>query len=99
MKSELVPTKPRQTYHIAYLAYVCYRYSDCGDRVSLDGVAARGLVNGRDPTHSVGRDEVGTFRRNQDKLTISPILLLYIIDITTVAVRLVWMAWPPLASI
>ena len=31
-----------------------------GGRVSLDGVAARGLVNGRDPARSVGRDGVGT---------------------------------------
>ena len=31
-----------------------------GGRVSLDGVAARGLVNGRDPRRSRGRDEVGT---------------------------------------
>ena len=31
-----------------------------GNRVSLDGVAARGLVNGRGPTRSVGRDGVGT---------------------------------------
>ena len=29
-------------------------------RVSLDGVAARGLVNGRGPRRSRGRDEVGT---------------------------------------
>ena len=50
MKLELVPTKPRQTNHIAYPAYVCYRYNNCGGKVSLDGVAARGLVNGRDPT-------------------------------------------------
>ena len=31
-----------------------------GGRVSLDGVAARGLVNGRGPRRSRGRDEVGT---------------------------------------
>ena len=33
---------------------------DSGGRVSLDGVAARGLVNGRDPLRRSGRDEVGT---------------------------------------
>ena len=31
-----------------------------GGRVSLDGVAVRGLVNGKDPRRSRGRDEVGT---------------------------------------
>ena len=31
-----------------------------GGRVSLDGVAARGLVNGRGPRRSRGRDGVGT---------------------------------------
>ena len=31
-----------------------------GGRVSLDGVAARGLVNVKDPRRSRGRDEVGT---------------------------------------
>ena len=31
-----------------------------GGRGSLDGVAARGLVSGRGPRRSRGRDEVGT---------------------------------------
>ena len=36
------------------------RLRDSGCRVGLDGVAARGPVNGRDPQQSRGRDEVGT---------------------------------------
>ena len=43
MKLELVPTKPRQTYHIANFAFVHNRYSDRGGKVSLVGVAARGI--------------------------------------------------------
>ena len=36
------------------------KYRNHGGRVSLDGVAARGLVNGRGPRRSRGRDVVGT---------------------------------------
>ena len=41
----------------------------------MDGVAARGLVNGRGPLRRSGRDEVGTLvPTNQAKLTLSPLL-------------------------
>ena len=43
---------------------IASRFSDVfifgGSRVSLDGMATLGHVRGRDPTRSVGRDEVGT---------------------------------------
>ena len=42
-----------------YVSDVCDA-SDVGDIVSFAGIAARGYVNGRGPTRSVGRDEVGT---------------------------------------
>ena len=41
-----------------------------GGRVSLDGVAARGLVNGRSRDAVVGGWSRNSFRRNQAKLTL-----------------------------
>ena len=43
-----------------------------GDRVILDGMAARGHVNGKALRRSRGRDEVGIIPTNQAKITLSP---------------------------
>ena len=43
-----------------------------GDRVSLDGVAARGLVSGRGPSLAMGGMKSELVPTNQAKLTLSP---------------------------
>ena len=43
-----------------------------GDRVSLDGVAARGLMSGRGPSLAMGGMRSELVPTNQAKLTLSP---------------------------